>query len=154
MKRGDFIGRELIIEQCSRCKCLFAMPQHLYAAAQERRGPNGIQFYCPNGHSLHYLEGESEADKLRRELQRAQQNVAMWEDEWKAASAEAERERRQTAAYKGQVTRLKKRANAGLCPCCNRHFDNLQRHMATKHSDMDPAEVPPELRVVEGGKSA
>lgn len=140
-----------VLEVCYKCRCQFAMPRALYESAKQS---SEISFHCPHGHAQVYREGETEADKLRRELERAQQSVAMWEDEWKAASAEAERERRQTAAYKGQVTRLKKRATAGLCPCCNRHFDNLQRHMATKHSDMDPAEDPPELRVVEGGKSA
>lgn len=59
-------------------------------------------------------------------------------------SAEArvthERDQRQAAersasAYKGRVTRLKNRAAAGICPCCTRHFENLHRHMSTKHPD-------------------
>lgn len=45
-----------------------------------------------------------------------------------------------TNAYKGNVTKLKKRASAGLCPCCNRHFTNLQRHIASKHPDINKEE--------------
>jgi hypothetical protein len=26
-----------------------------------------------------------------------------------------------------------KRVNAGICPCCNRHFTDLERHMKSKH---------------------
>tara|TARA_Y100000310_G_scaffold338946_1_gene430083 strand:- start:1163 stop:1354 length:192 start_codon:yes stop_codon:yes gene_type:complete len=39
------------------------------------------------------------------------------------------------STYKGQVTKLKNRAKAGVCPCCNRTFQNLSRHMETKHPD-------------------
>lgn len=38
-------------------------------------------------------------------------------------------------AARGQVTRLKNRAAAGVCPCCNRTFHQLVRHMAAKHPD-------------------
>ena len=31
--------------------------------------------------------------------------------------------------------RIEKRIHAGVCPCCNRSFPNLQRHMAAKHPD-------------------
>ena len=27
-------------------------------------------------------------------------------------------------------------AKAGTCPCCNRTFTNLARHMASKHKDV------------------
>jgi hypothetical protein len=40
---------------------------------------------------------------------------------------------------------MKKRAVAGVCPCCNRHFRELERHMASKHPKYasEPM-VPPE----------
>lgn len=48
----------------------------------------------------------------------------------------AERERRSAAAYKGHATRIRNRIKNGVCPAgCNRHFDNVQRHIATKHPD-------------------
>jgi hypothetical protein len=33
------------------------------------------------------------------------------------------------------VTRLKNRAAAGLCTCCNRSFQNLRKHMEIKHPE-------------------
>jgi hypothetical protein len=35
----------------------------------------------------------------------------------------------------GQVTKLRKKAADGLCPCCDRHFADLQMHLASKHPD-------------------
>ena len=85
----------------------------------DRRRDDCRTFYCPNGHPQSY--SESEADRLRRELDAARE-----------ATAEA---RRQLAATKGQVTKLKRRAQNGVCPCCHRHFVALERHMSTKHPD-------------------
>lgn len=36
---------------------------------------------------------------------------------------------------KGVVTRTRNRIANGVCPCCDRSFTNLQRHMASKHPD-------------------
>lgn len=37
-----------------------------------------------------------------------------------------------TAAV-GQVTKLKNRVGHGVCPCCNRSFGNLARHIESEH---------------------
>lgn len=64
-------------------------------------------FFCLNGHSLSF-RGETEAEKLTKQL---------------ASEREA------------KVTRIKNRVGNGVCPCCNRTFQNLQRHMHTKHPE-------------------
>ncbi|MGP1254905.1 MAG: hypothetical protein ACTS10_10860 [Kiloniellales bacterium] len=147
-------GTDLVLETCCKCQSEFAMPLSLYRAARARRGPNGIQFYCPHGHGQHYVEGESEQEKLRRQLERARQREAWHEDRVRAANERANHEAHRAAAFKGQVTKLRKRAGAGLCPCCNRHFDNLERHMASKHPEVKGDAPEPDLRVVTGGKEA
>lgn len=43
-------------------------------------------------------------------------------------------------AQKGQNTRLKNRIAAGVCPCCNRSFQNVARHMAGQHPDFQKHE--------------
>lgn len=43
--------------------------------------------------------------------------------------------KRKCSAIKGVATRIKRRVSAGVCPCCNRTFQCLARHMATKHPD-------------------
>lgn len=83
-------------------------------------------FYCPHGHRQHFSSSKNDIDKMRLERDRLKQRQAMLEDEKLAAQ-------RSAAAQKGQVTRLKNRLQAGVCPCCNRTFQNLQSHMKSKH---------------------
>jgi hypothetical protein len=47
--------------------------------------------------------------------------------------AAIDRERKSHAATKGHLTRTKKRAASGVCPCCRRSFKQLRRHMQNKH---------------------
>lgn len=136
----------ITITGCVRCKCDWAIPDALYMAA---KASSSITFYCPYGHPQIFTEGPSEADLLRRERDRLKQQVAQREDEakeaWRVASLRDDErlaaERRASAA-RGQVTRLKNRAAAGLCPCCNRSFVNLQRHMASQHKGFVAEEIP------------
>jgi hypothetical protein len=94
---------------------------------------------CPNGHGLVFKEYD--ADIQRRRAERAEQESARQQELRLAAE-------RQAAAARGQVTRLKNRSKAGVCPCCNRTFKQLAAHMANKHPSFDPHEP---LRVIEGG---
>ncbi len=123
---------------CARCKEPFAITVELYAVLlrQAERGT----LHCPHGHTMHFPSGETEADKFRRERDLARQQIAQRDDEIRRAreTAEAERkiaeaERRRANGYKGHAAKLAKRAQAGVCPCCNRHFTALERHMASKH---------------------
>lgn len=97
---------------------------------RQRRGDKK-SFYCPNGHPQAYTE--SEADRLRKALETSKQQNAMWQDDARQQRQRAEAAERSASAQRGVVTRLKNRAAAGVCPCCNRTFVNLQRHMAGKH---------------------
>ena len=99
--------------------------QHREKGAKGRDGSK-LGWYCPNGHQLVYTE--SEADRLRRERDRLQQQIAQRDDEIK------DLENRRRAAV-GQVTKLRKRASAGTCPCCQRTFSNMAQHMKRQHPD-------------------
>lgn len=95
------------------------------ASFVENRIRDHKPWYCVNGHSQVYL-GETEEQKLRRRLEWAESR-AKTNREW------AEREERRARAFRGQVTKIKNRVGNGVCPCCNRTFQNLMRHMQTKH---------------------
>lgn len=88
-------------------------------------------FYCPNGHARVY-RGETEADKLRRELEMSRSNAT-----WQRAQREAAE--RSRAALKGQVTRIKRKVAAGQCPCCRTTFSDLAGHMADQHPEFADA---------------
>jgi protein-arginine kinase activator protein McsA len=126
---------QLVSVTCSKCGIEFAMPQYYRTKRLEDRET----FYCPNGHGQHFT-GESEAQRLRRELD-AKQQALDWE---KNRRADAEKT---ISQLKGKVTKAKnklERVANGVCPCCNRTFQNLMRHMATKHPEFKdgPTENP------------
>lgn len=138
------VEQKLVTETCCNCGMLFAMTEEY---VRRRRNAPGSKFHCPDGHPQHYT-GKSEAAKLREQLEeerrlreRAQQNIAMWQDDARSAREEAEHQRHRANGYKGHATKITKRAKAGVCPCCNRTFAQLARHMATQHPTFTP-EVP------------
>lgn len=107
---------------CYKCACLFAWPKEL----RDRRLEDKRSFWCPNGHEQHFT-GKSEADKLRDELERSKQVL------------EAEQARAHRIAHeRDQVARAHNKMRArvfnGVCPCCNRTFQNLMAHMKTEHA--------------------
>lgn len=101
------------------CGINLAVPDNLYRFAQQR---DDRAIYCPLGHRFYFTETFEE--KLKREQRRHQ-----------ATRDLLAAEERSHTATKGHLTKQKKRAAAALCPCCNRHFVNVERHLATKHPD-------------------
>ena len=116
------------IEECGTCGIQFGMPQSFVKA---RRQDHKI-WYCPNGHQRVYA-ALTEAERLKKELDKAQRATAEWRAEAARVDAEREREKRSHAATKGQLTKVRTRIGNGVCPDCNRHFVNVERHMKTKH---------------------
>mgnify|MGYP001592000967 CR=1 FL=1 len=128
---------------CYKCKISMWIPASLQDAALRARGV--VPFYCTYGHRQFYIEGESEADKLRRERDRLTQRLAQKDDEIARQRDLRTAAERSAAAMKGQVTKIKNRVGKGVCPCCNRTFENLQRHMHSKHPTFtaEPTNVVP-----------
>lgn len=118
---------------CGTCGITWQQP--LEFTKQKRRDLS--TFYCPNGHP--WVFRESDIDKLRKEMQ-AQIDRKERERAWAAEARdryhqEVEDTKRKLSAAKGQLTKTKKRVAGGICPCCNRSFVALARHMKTKHPD-------------------
>jgi hypothetical protein len=122
------IGYSIITCCHEKCGISFAAPERW----QKARRDDHSWFYCPNGHRQHY-SCDSEEEKLRRERDRLKQQLAYKDDVISEKEHQIEQAHNSAKAYKGHVTRIKNRVSAGICPCCNRHFENLQKHMETKH---------------------
>lgn len=116
-------------EQCGSCGIWYTVPQVVYEAHRKEGGFH----YCPSGHGWGWKQGQgSDAfDALTRERDRLKQQQAQLEDE-------VAEQRRLTAAAEKKYLQARRRAAAGVCPCCNRTFQNVQRHMLTKHANVVP----------------
>ena len=128
------------MESCWKCKVNHSFPMHIYKAAQERAGE--LQVYCPNGHPWVYKSKQNirDEDALRQERDRLRQQLAQKDDEIQRQKDLKEREHNRVIALKGVITKTKNRVSAGVCPCCNRTFQNLARHMTAKHADYQKQE--------------
>ena len=107
------------------CSCRFDFAVRIDAL--ERWKEKGFTFVCPSCRNTQWF-GESESDRLRRKLERAEKSL-------ESANEQKLFLERQIAAEKGAKTKLKKRLSNGVCPSCNRSFANLKKHMECKHPD-------------------
>lgn len=110
----------LVPHTCGECGVVFGFPNDLL----EQRQSDGQRWYCPNGHCR--IFNETDAVRLRR----AEAQLTSTKDQLQAAKNEAEETRR-------TLVRERARFANGVCPCCNRSFSNVRRHMETKHPDYD-----------------
>lgn len=115
--------------ECWVCGVPFAISQQFEAAYRR----DNKAFYCPAGCKLGL--GKSEEQKLREQLAEKDRLLAE-----RARQLDFERERAATnyaAREKAErkAKKLEKRIAGGVCPCCQRSFEALARHMKTKHPE-------------------
>jgi hypothetical protein len=135
MSRGTIIDTtlNLVTEECISCGVLFAIPSGL----RDRLIDTHRNFYCPNGHVMQFT-GQTEAQKAREEAARLQARLERAEAREVHLRDQLDTTERQRRVAKGQLTKVKNRIAAGVCPCCRRTFTNLADHMAGQHPDYAP----------------
>lgn len=124
---------DLYVLDCASCGLVFAIPKTMEA----RRRKDGIAFYCPNGHSNRWFE--TEEDRQRKRAEAAARSLTWEKQRRDQAEAEAKHMRSVAAGHKGAHQRTKNRIAKGVCPCCNRQFVNLERHMQGQHPNFGNA---------------
>lgn len=125
----------LTVQECCNCHVLFGMPHEWDTSLRESHA----MFYCPAGHGQHYT-GKTEAQKLSEKLKEAEQRAIIEKNRLNYSEARLSSTldqlgatQRSLTGHKAAKTRIKNRIAAGVCPCCNRSFQNVARHMAGQH---------------------
>ena len=131
MERGLTYTKQITIitETCCSCGIAFGLPSDFREVCLNHPSKS---FYCPNGHSMSYTSSKEE--RLRRE---AEKKLAQVEEELKIKREQLLDSDAIKAIMQKQLdraTKKLKRVENGVCPDCNRHFTNLERHIKTKHS--------------------
>ncbi len=122
----------LTIKKCW-CGIVHAIPEDL-DTYQRRQSEDGIRqesIYCPLGHQ--YIR----ASKTKAQREAADRLAWAKASDARASALQDQllAERRQHAATKGKLTKMRKRIAAGVCPCCNRSFKQVRQHMERQHPD-------------------
>lgn len=120
----SIITEAISLESITCCKCfaVFALNCRFVREAKE----SSVGFYCPHCQTW---QGwwDSEVERLRKQLS---------ETEMKLRQSKCEILDQQNLREKAE--RKLKRIGKGVCPCCNRSFIALGRHIKTKHPDFKP----------------
>lgn len=119
---------------CWKCKERFGLADETEAMLRR----SGKSFCCPWGHEAVFSPAPTEAEKLRKELDAERRRRQSAEQSIEYQRQMRQQAERSASAYKGQATKLRKRTKAGVCPCCNRTFQQLARHMASQHPNFAP----------------
>ena len=106
--------------------CWCGTPHAISRELAEHARTTGATVYCPLGHR--WVVKESDAAKQRKRADAAEARAA-------SLVAQIDQEKAAHAATKGQLTKTRKRVAKGVCPCCNRHFVNVELHMRSQHPD-------------------
>lgn len=121
---------QLVVQECYLCSMTFGVPASFDRERLEDHG----NFYCPAGHSQHYI-GKTEVQKQRERADQLERRLANREEDLRSERASHQMTEHRRRAAKGQLTKTKNRVANGVCPCCNRTFADLGRHMAGQHPE-------------------
>lgn len=130
---GELILASTTLETqiCRECGGIYALANGFI---QQRRIKGG-EWHCPYC-NVPWIFTETDNARLKRLLKEQEYLNEAERQKTKDALLEAKHFRKSRDSMKGQVTRIKNRVEKGICPHCNRHFKNLQRHMESKHKEV------------------
>ena len=117
---------ELTKINCGVCGGTYAINERY----REEKEEDGASWSCPYCRTW-WGYGEGKNARLKRELENARNNASYYK-------GRLQDEERSHSATKGHLTRVKTRVAHGVCPCCNRTFRQLARHMKAKHPEYTP----------------
>lgn len=129
---GDRVQTAVTLEAhlCGNCGAPFAMPADIL----RRRREDGQTFWCPSCGSPRVFV-ETEVQRLKREKELTEQALERAKVRERYERQKREAAERSRNAYKGQATKAKRRTAAGLCPCCDRNFQNVSAHIEKQHPE-------------------
>lgn len=113
-----FDTEAMVAVRCYKCNILFHVPERWNTERKEDHS----SFWCPVGHEQHYT-GQNTKEKLAQK----EQELANLRRELYVARDDRDK-------IQKKLARQAKRIHAGVCPKCNRTFENVARHMESKHS--------------------
>lgn len=122
------ISTTLVLTSCW-CGINVGIPDNLYRRAKQE----GADLHCPLGHV--FVFEETDLDRTKQRLEEEERRRRMAQERADRERTRADTAERRRVAQKGATTRLANRVKNGTCPCCKRHFVQLERHMANRHPD-------------------
>ena len=121
----------LCVLDCASCGLKFGMS----ADFERRRRNDHGDFYCPSGH-INVFSGKTDEERAKAKVAELERRLASRAEDVRIARMQRDDATRSLTATKGALTRVRKRAEKGVCQHCNRHFVNVERHVAGQHAEL------------------
>ena len=125
----------LVVIRCAGCSVHFAFPKDWQKVFRE----DGRTFYCPVGCRNVYRDSDN--DRLARELAEANDRAIKYRQQRDATMSDLDTVMEDLANKESKLRRVEQRLSHGVCPCCNRSFTNLEKHMGSKHPNFGSDEA-------------
>lgn len=119
---------DLVTIVCGVCGGIYAIAERYRYIKQEQGG----FWKCPYCQNL-WGYGTSENERLKQQLVKKEREVKQERKRKEWAQQETRVTEYRCRELKGRLSKIKKRVGNGVCPCCNRSFNDLRRHMNIKH---------------------
>lgn len=114
---------------CGECGGSYAITTRHFNQCRER----GESWNCPYCCVGWGFAGRGKIAELKAEIEREKRRADFHQTHGRRMAEERDHEKRRASSFKGHLTRVKTRVGRGVCPCCNRTFENLRRHMESQH---------------------
>ena len=137
MAETIILGVELETVHCGTCGGVYALGKRYI----EKKYEEGGYWTCPYcGSSWGY--GQSEMSRLKKRLENSESGLKSERNKLAAEKARHDQTKMSLRGQKAAKSRIKNRIAKGVCPCCNRYFENLHSHIEKKHPNYNsPAAV-------------
>lgn len=120
---------ELTAVNCGVCGATYAINERYRLKKKE----NGGGWHCPYCQTSWGYFGKTDFQLEREKRELLEQQLHRERASHDQTRADRDAAKRREAAQKAAKTRIKNRVGKGVCPFCNRTFQNLQRHMQSQH---------------------
>ena len=122
---------DFYVVNCGCCGGVYAILERV-RLQKEREGKSWTCPYCATGWGY---QGNGTNAELKRQLKQAERDLQSQKKRTEWAKEEARHAESRRRGEKAAKTRIQNRIANGVCPCCQRSFKNLHRHMQNKHPD-------------------
>lgn len=116
---------------CGECGGTYAINERY----REQKWQQGGGWHCPYCSVAWGYFNDNELARTKKALEQQKSNTEWYRQQAEARGKALNTERHRVIGYKGVIAKTKKRLAHGVCPCCQRTFQDLARHMQSKHPD-------------------
>ncbi len=114
---------------CGQCGGTYAINERY----RQQKSDQGGGWNCPYCKCSWGYFNDNELARTKKALEQQKANTEWYRQQAETRGKDRDHAQHQVRAYRGVITKTKRRIAHGVCPCCQRTFQDLARHMKGQH---------------------